>query len=1117
MTSTSNGPRASHRSVSRSVAVATVAGATLLATIGIGAGTASATSDSIPGNPAVPFPMSSRSHLPASFNGPLSSATDKLAGPLAHAGVGSQAVFVQLQGDGAAEAAAQAPNGDAEQAADARRAQVANHAENVLDTAQQVDGRARQIFQVSNAVPGIALNAGPKAIRAMAERADVARIYPLPTDTVSNAGAAQLTHVLRTWRALGDLGHGVKVGIIDTGIDFTHADFGGVGTPAAYDAARAHSTDPGWRSTLPKLARAKIAGGYDFVGDDYNADPGAMDNQGNSAYQPVPHPDRDPLDCEDHGTHVAGTLAGYGVTGAGRTFTGNYRHLTGKKLYAMDIGPGMAPKAKIYSLKVFGCSGATNAVIPALDWALDPNGDGDFSDHLDIVNLSLGTDYGTVDDPENLVVNQLAAHGVLTVAAAGNNGDLTDTGGAPGNAVGALDVASSVDAYQLRDGLRVNAPASVKGIADGQLSVDYDWAAKPAPVTGHVVAIPGGNADGCHPLSPTDAAKVAGRVAWLYWDDNDLTRRCGSTQRTTNVERAGAIGAVFTSSLDVFNAAISGNADIPAFQLSKNQTDRLRPALRAGTLDVTFDGSLAQSIKSVTPAISDTLSTFSSRGTHGSLGVVKPDVAAPGDTITSAKRGSGFGSATFDGTSMATPQVAGIAALVKSRHPHWHAVQIKAAVMNTAVHDVFTGENHTGHRYAPARDGAGRVDARYAVGTRFLAHSFGDPIAVSASFGVVRAPITKHRVVRRRQVTVRNLSGHARTLRVGYGPVDTQPGVRFVVSRHRLRVPAHRSRTVGIRMVTHPSSLRHTIDPTMARHQLKVPRQFVPDASGHLLVKPPHRRALRVPVYAAAKPVAETSASVADGYFLLSGKGVAQGSGSRAYVSAVSVLSYGTSSPRLPRCQVDISTGCVYNKSSRAGDLKYVGADTDPGSGLTWFGIVTRRDWATIGNSIQPYVDIDTTGDHKPDYQVDLVDIPGTDLLYAVTLDLHADPSKPPVDLEPVNFNDGNVDTNVFDTNVALIPVSTHALGDPVTITYDVRMYDASQGAVLDGSGPVTFDVSDPPVRTPAPLYVDAGNTAIPYAVRSPGRRTGTKALVIHLHGANHHRAQVLRITPSAR
>ena len=85
-------------------------------------------------------------------------------------------------------------------------------------------------------------------------------------------------------------------------------------------------------------------------------------------------------------------------------------------------------------------------MLPALDWALDPNNDGDFSDHLDIVNMSLGSDYGVVDDPENDMINQLASYGVLPVIAMGNHGDLTDTGGSPGNAVRSLAVASSVDA-----------------------------------------------------------------------------------------------------------------------------------------------------------------------------------------------------------------------------------------------------------------------------------------------------------------------------------------------------------------------------------------------------------------------------------------------------------------------------------------------------------------------------------------------------------------------------------------------------------------------------------------------------------------------------------------------
>ena len=251
--------------------------------------------------------------------------------------------------------------------------------------------------------------------------------------------------MLDTWQNTKVTGEGVRVGIIDTGIDYTHADFGGPGTVAAWDAAHADSAGP-------FTPTAKVVGGFDFVGDDYNADPAAAD------YQPVAHPDPNPLDCNGHGTHVSGTAAGYGVNADGSTFTGDYAGLTGDDLYDMKIGPGMAPKASLYALKVFGCTGSTDLVIPALDWALDPDGNGDFSDHLDIVNLSLGSDYVPVDDPDNKFIDELSKNGVLPVISAGNNGDLTDTGGSPGNAVRSLAVASSVDAYQLRDGLKINTP-----------------------------------------------------------------------------------------------------------------------------------------------------------------------------------------------------------------------------------------------------------------------------------------------------------------------------------------------------------------------------------------------------------------------------------------------------------------------------------------------------------------------------------------------------------------------------------------------------------------------------------------------------------------------------------
>ena len=508
-----------------------------------------------------------------------------------------------------------------------------------------------------------------------------------------------------------------------------------------------------------------------------------------------------------------------------------------------------------------------------------------------------------VDDPENDVIDALTAQGVLSVISMGNAGDLTDAGGSPGNAVSSLAVASSVDSYQLRDGLTVNAPADVAGLAAGQFSSDYDWV-NSAPVTGDVVAIPGANADGCEPLSAADAAKVAGKVAWLEWDDVDATRRCGSAVRSGNVADAGAIGSIFTSSLEVFGAGILGSDVIPVVQLPKSGTDKLRPAAEAGTLNVTFDGSLAASVKDDDPAISDTISTFTSRGPHGSIGVVKPDVAAPGDTIASAGVGTGNNVLVISGTSMAAPVTAGVAALVKSAHPTWTPTQIKAAVMNTAGHDLWTGTNKSGLRYAPARVGAGRIDALAAVKTSVLAWTNGANSPVSASFGVVPAPVGGGAVVKTKQVKVSNTANRSVRISVAYQSLNSSPGVSYSVFPRSLQLGAKKSGTVTVTMKVKPKKLRHTRDQTMDELQLDTPRQFVSDSSGRLLVKPSGKAALRVPVYGAAKPVSTTTGSVKKKSIVLSGKGIDQGAGSSAYVSLASVMQYGASSGVLPPCAV---------------------------------------------------------------------------------------------------------------------------------------------------------------------------------------------------------------------
>jgi hypothetical protein len=220
----------------------------------------------------------------------------------------------------------------------------------------------------------------------------------------------------------------------------------------------------------------------------------------------------------------------------------------------------------------------------------------------------------------------------------------------------------------------------------------------------------------------------------------------------------------------------------------------------------------------------------------------------------------------------------------------------------------------------------------------------------------------------------------------------------------------------------------------------------------------------------------------------------------------------------------------------------------------------TYGSWATVGNSTQPYVDIDTGGDGQPDYRVTAQFLPGTDLLSAVLVDQHTGNV---VDVNPVNFSGGNQDTNVFDTNTLLIPVWPAAIGvtDTATsfpITYTVGTfsnYGTYPNGDVDRTPAVAFDVLNPAIHVAAPLFSDLPGTAIPYTFgdRAPStvssadappdgqpvdlaaqpagtpdapvgpegahpepagqrhRNTAT-ALIFHLHGADGHRAQTLTL-----
>ncbi len=104
----------------------------------------------------------------------------------------------------------------------------------------------------------------------------------------------------------------MRIGVIDTGLDYTHADFGGPGTPEAY--AQAYGTDGTVAPAAGLFDPAKYLGGWDFAGPTYNAD-------SNDPAAFIAQPDPNPIDGVDgvsgHGSHVAGTAAGYGVQADG--------------------------------------------------------------------------------------------------------------------------------------------------------------------------------------------------------------------------------------------------------------------------------------------------------------------------------------------------------------------------------------------------------------------------------------------------------------------------------------------------------------------------------------------------------------------------------------------------------------------------------------------------------------------------------------------------------------------------------------------------------------------------------------------------------------------------------
>ncbi|MDN5631200.1 S8 family serine peptidase [Kocuria sp.] len=1036
---------------------------------------------------------------------------------------GQVAVFVQLQGPSAFEATQ--PEGvrtgtqDPVQAA----AQVQAIRQSVQSAASSLASESSSdlLYTTANALRGVALQGDAAQLRDLAKRSEVVKISKITPQYRSNAGSVVDTSALNSWAQTGQTGKDVKVAVIDSGLDYTHADFGGPGTTDGYKKAKASTELPGKDSDLydPK----KFVGGYDLAGDSYDARVAGS----------VPKPDSNPLDCEagGHGTHVAGTTAGYGVGADGKTFKGDFTKLTEDQVKKMKIGPGTAPEAQLMSFRVFGCEGSTNLTINALDRTLDPNMDGDFSDKADIVNMSLGSDFGPADDPQNDLIDALSRQGILSVIAAGNAGDFHEISGSPGSARSALTVANSQGSTAAQDKAQALSPDSAKGELTGSYSGSYDYSgAKPEDLQGDIVAAPADNKFGCTPFSQN----FAGKWVMLDWEDNGPFP-CGSKVRFDNVAAAGGKGVVLESDYAVDPSAIAGNAKIPGLLMGKKSVDKIKPAVQTGGAKIKLAPEWIGAARTDTGS-KDQVNDSTSRGQHGSNGVLKPDVAAPGTNIGSAGVSMGNGVSVKTGTSMATPHVAGIAALVQQKHQNYSPQNIKSAIMNSAVHDVHAANGKTS---AVDRVGSGRVDALRAVSQDVMVYDKADTSVVSSTFGVTEIKNAKDTFSR--ELVVDNTGGAAHTYQVRFDPSTEVPGVS-ITAPASVTVPKGGKATVKVTATVDRAKLEKTHDPSEAVTQLGLARQFLATESGRLVLSEKGQD-MRVPVSIAPKPVADMRVDGAalnqwdkqgDTAVSLTGTGMDQG----GWKSAVGAFELGAKSDRLASTK-------LAGGNSQFADLQYVGASSnlpqlkaDKGDaakdGLVNFGVSSWGNASTMKPDAEIQIAIDSTGNGRADHYVALgradgLDYPVANLYGYVNGELKV------IDRQPVNGSWGDTDTNTFDTNAVVLPVSTAKLGiDPAKsdtkLNYQVSTYSANIDGTVDETKTISFNPVTPTVSFRGEKFNNSLFTDLPGKKLTAHRgsdKAQCEALFLHLHngtgdlsgihkGEDGAKAEVKRVQPAA-
>ncbi len=484
---------------------------------------------------------------------------------------------------------------------------------------QTMDLNINIVAKTSKLVNALLVKGDKREIEQLVAHNEVAGIFPIYDSELHIADSAEYIKAAQLVASDVANGSGVKVAVLDTGIDYTHAAFGGEGTEAAYVAA---AEDPMDAVAWPQ---GQVHGGYDFF---------AIDDD-----DPTTFPDPDPIDVgTSHGTHVAHSVS------------------------------GIAPNVELYAYAVCrgGCPGL--AQLLALEAAMDPNGDGDISDRVDVINMSLGGDFGDIaTDGVGLAINQAVKLGTSVVISAGNDGAYPFIVGGPSTSENALSVGAMTHPTDetLIPSLSINGEDAIIQLPSFGPSGAYTYSN-----TDLEVVYPDVNQTACEPFA--DGTDFTGKAVVLDRGD------CSFTSKVLMAQAKGAELVFIANSNDDGTPAPMGGASTEVTIPSVGITYQAGIALKeSGVFSVNVDA--------ITTA--GAIASFSSRGPSMD-GLLKPEITAPGVNIMTAHPGTGTGLSGATGTSFSGPMTAGAMSLLKQAHPNRNAVELKATIMNTANLDV---------------------------------------------------------------------------------------------------------------------------------------------------------------------------------------------------------------------------------------------------------------------------------------------------------------------------------------------------------------------------------------------------------------------------------------------